>query len=332
MSKFKKLVLVLIVAVISFVSFGCAQVSFSTVLKDGGAIIQSIDIDLTNLDTNNKNIVYKVIKEYNNQLDRAYKDNLVGKFNNIYDSEVYANLSNEQKFDFIVTRNPNYILSDLEISEINSNTKLFYRRTFVNIYSYLMYFYPDVLQADGEKGKLVVSEDYTSLIDIPFNSSFDEEDKLFVSTYIQTCYPFYYNGQEPKLIYDFQYTESVKFVKGQKLSVVLASLTGKTEEEIDLFFDFSTPYSRLHSNGNVVMTDNGYTHYFTLENINSSVIFYRNYANYTAWYVLAAGIGIAIVVVGFVVIKIVKSRKKKKGLEVLKKINDFENKWFVKIN
>ncbi|MBR1985213.1 MAG: hypothetical protein IKA31_05660, partial [Clostridia bacterium] len=85
---------------------------------------------------------------------------------------------------------------------------------------------------------------------------------------------------------------------------------------------FSTPYKRVHSDGNVTSTKNGYTHSWTLGGIDGKVSVWRTYANSPAWYVVAGSIGILMVIVGFVVIKIVNDHKKRKGMKALKQIEN----------
>ena len=111
---------------------------------------------------------------------------------------------------------------------------------------------------------------------------------------------------------------------GDKLVDVIKDSCGFSEEEVDYYFSFSTPYKRLHSSGEIDATGSGYTHTWALGSVNSKVQVWRNYANYAPWYALAIVISLVGLIVCFIVVKIVNNAKKKKGMKMLEKINNFQ--------
>ena len=90
-------------------------------------------------------------------------------------------------------------------------------------------------------------------------------------------------------------------------------------------FSFSTPYKRVYSDGVFSQTHEGYTHTWQLENINSPIKLWRNYANQLPWYILAGGAVIIGTVIAFVVVWFIQKVKRNKGMKALKKITEFEN-------
>ena len=184
-----------------------------------------------------------------------------------------------------------------------------------------MYFYPSAFVYEVETNSVVISSDYRSMIDVPMGGEFKEDESLFITKYIQSCIPFYYNGNEPAF---FENTAN-GIMAGTTLVSVLADRTGLTEEQANLMFNFTTPYKRVHSDGTVTLTSNGYTHSWKLNNLNDKITLWRSYANYVPWYVLAGVIGILTFVIGAIVVAIVKNIKKKQGMKALKKINNLMN-------
>ena len=92
-----------------------------------------------------------------------------------------------------------------------------------------------------------------------------------------------------------------------------------------LVFNFSTPYKRVHSDGVTNKTEKGYTHSWTIGQVDTSINLWRSYANYAPWYILAGVGGVLFVVIGAIVIAIINNKKKKQGMKALKKIANFQN-------
>ena len=333
MKKFKKFLLCMCLLFVSVLSFGCSTVTMHTTLKNNGSIVASFDIDLSEMSTDRRK-VYQVAKEYYHQLDKAYEDNMLELFSQVYsDVDAFVNdNSTASKLSYIVARNSNYLVSDTTQIPTDDNLGeckfIYLEKTFASIYAYLFYFYPNAFEYNAEQNKVKVKEDYHSLVDIPFNSTYEEENGLFVDKIIQTCNPFYYNGKEPEFLYGKTIIGSgltLTVAPGDKLVDKLAEATGKTAQEVELAFSFSTPYKRVYSDGVFSQTHEGYTHTWQLDNVNSTIKLWRNYANYLPWYVLAGGAVIVGTVIAFVVVFIVQKAKRNKGMKALKKITDFEN-------
>lgn len=335
MQKLKKILLCFFTFLVSLTMFGCAQVKFDTRLASNGAIISNINIDL------NEGYLYQsrvslVLQEYFKQLNAAYDENLVTLFSNIYDFDALDTSDDksmfnsvEKKANYICEKNQQYIISkdliaDDDYKEFDFDSQkhtIKFQKTFISIYAYVMYFYPSAFEYNAEKNAVVISSSYKSMIDIPMAGEFKEDESLYINKYIQACVPFYYNGEEPKFLKDGSGTYR-DAVAGKTLAQTLSEETGMTEEQVKLVFSFTTPYKRLHSNGSFSETDKGYTHTFTLNNMHSTVTFWRTYANYPAWYITAAIIGFLVLIVGFIIVKTILNIKKKKGLKALKKLDE----------
>ena len=332
MKKFKKILLCICLLFVCVLSFGCSTVTMHTTLKSNGAIVASIDIDLSEMPTDRRK-VHQVVKEYYHQLDKAYEENMLTLFSNVYsqvDAFVNDN-STASKLSYIAARNSNYLVGDTTQIPTDDNLGeckfIYLEKTFASIYAYLFYFYPNAFEYNAEQNKVKVKQDYHSLVDIPFNSTYEEQNGLFVDTILQTCNPFYYNGKEPEFLYGKSIIGSgltLEIAPGDKLVDKLAEATGKTAEEVELVFGFTTPYKRVYSDGAFSQTSEGYTHIWQLDNVNSTIKLWRNYANYLPWYVLAGGVVIIGTLIAFVTVFIVQKAKKNKGMKALKKISKLE--------
>lgn len=341
MKKLKKLLLCMFMFLISFTMFGCASINLDVIYAQK----QDNYGNQYNVVTANMNIkletttywasIHSLTKEYFNQLNNAYINNIVSLYSNVYDFDALDTSEDksmydeiQEKYNYILSKNLNKYLiiyeneEDKEEFKANYETKTInIKKEFISIYGYIMYFYPSAFEYNIDKNAVVISDSYKSLIDIPIGGGFEQEENLFTIRSIQYCTPFYYNGQEPTFL---ENDVLVGVTAGQKLTDVLSDRTNMSEEDItSLIFNFSTPYKRVHSDGTVSQTENGYTHTWTLGNIGSTVSVWRTYANSPAWYVIAGGIGILMVVIGFIVVKIVNDNKKKKGMKALKQIDQF---------
>lgn len=335
MKKLKKVLLCICLLFVCIMSFGCSTVTAHTTLKSNGAIVASFDIDLSEMPTDRRK-VYQVVKEYYHQLDKAYEENILSLFSNLYSGvDSFVNdTSTASKLSYIAARNSSYLVSDTTQIPTDDNLGeckfIYLEKTFASIYAYLFYFYPNAFEYNAELNKVKVKNDYNSLVDIPFNSTYEEESGLFVDKMIQTCNPFYYNGKEPEFLYGKTIIGSgltLTVAAGDKLTDKLAEAIGlSSPEDVELIFSFSTPYKRVCSDGVFSQTQEGYTHTWQLENVNSTIKLWRNYANYLPWYVVAGGAVVLGTIIAFVVVFIVQKAKQNKGMKALKKIAELENK------
>lgn len=341
MKKLKKLLLCVFMFLISFTMFGCASVNLDVIYAQK----QDNYGNQYNIVTADMNIklgegisfltINTITKSYFNQLNEAYINNIVSLYSNVYDfialdtsedKSMYD--ETQEKYDYILSKTLNRYLviyeneEDKEEYKTDSKAKtISIKKEFISIYGYIMYFYPSAFEYNAEKNAVVISDSYKSLIDIPIGGGFEQEENLFTIRSIQYCTPFYYNGKEPTLFKSITVNDK-SFPEGTTLMKVLSDSTGKTEKDLQkLGFSFSTPYKRVHSDGTVSQTKNGYTHSWTLGNIGSTVSVWRTYANSPAWYVIAGCVGILMVAIGFIVVKVVNDAKKKRGMKALKQLD-----------
>ena len=336
---FKKIFVVLCLVFVGFSLCGCAQVDYNVILRKSENQLYVdvvVNIDLTDLTESYRDEVYRGLRIYYRQLDKKYEETLVDYFSNVYDFDSMAitdgegnesPYSEKDKFDYIIRERPNFNIGkprkdsaeDVEIVTAPYK-KLRIEKRFLSVYAFIMYFNPTkAFVYDEEKNDVVISDSYKSLVDIPVAGQFSEEDGLIVNRYVQTCSPFYYDMEEPKFL---ESSNVYHTIEGETLIEYFERNTHMSREDVELIFNFSTPYRRLHSDGTMTKTANGYTHTWTLGSIDSTVKMWRNYANYPFWYVFAGVVGITVLVVGLVVIGITNSKKKKIGMEALQKIHD----------
>jgi len=335
----KKYITYLVLILICICSFGCSKVNLSVKISSGGVVTQRCEIDLKDLPSNYNNVtnIKAIIKElarkyYQNQLSIAYENKLVGLYNNIYTTDDYKykydetdeiiEKTNHEKFSYIISKNIEKY--DYETTFIEDNNKIFVEWKFTNIYAYLLYFYPDLIKYDFDSEKIIVDKTHHLLVDVPLNGELETNENLFVETYLQTCHPFYYNGKEPYLLDDCQ-IQGEDFFKGQTLREVVYLLSGASEEEVEYNFSFSTSYRRLHSNGELSVTEDGYTHTWRFTSLDDSqAIVWRKYVKPAFWYVASLVLGLVVVCGGFLIVVIIKKLKKKRGMKYLNKIANFD--------
>ena len=328
--KFKRIILCLFVFLMCLASFGCSNISLNTKITSSGIIQTKLNIQIKNSGNASEATVYSIVAEYFKQLENQYIVNLVDLYSNVYDFDAMGEsegkiYSDIEKFDYIYAQNINKFLISKSADDCKHdpvNKTIIITKQFRSIYAYLMYFYPSAFKYNEEINNVVISDEYRSMIDVPMGGKFEEYENLFITKYIQTATPFYYNGEEP---YFFSGTTS-GITARQTLVSVLVDRTGLSEEQVKLMFSFSTPYKRVHSDGTTTLTSSGYTHTWTLSNLGENIKLWRNYANYVPWYVLAGALGVLIFVIGAIVIVIINKIKKAKGMRALNKINNFVNK------
>ena len=334
MKKLKKLLLCVFMFLISFTMFGCASVNLDVIYAQKqdvngnplNVVTASMSIAIDK--SISMGIIQPIVTEYFKQLNEQYEKNIVDCYSQVYPEVnlMYSEHQIQEKFKYMMTTKPlgRFLINDNNESGIkvdSSKGTINIKREFVSIYGYIMYFYPSAFEYNADKNAVVISDNYKSLIDIPIGGGFEQEEKLFTIRSIQYCTPFYYNGKEPYFFKKVNMLGSEYEAETTVMSV-LSAKTGKKEADLEkLGFSFSTPYKRVHSDGTVSQTKNGYTHSWTLGNIGSTVSVWRTYANSPAWYVIAGCVGILMVVIGFIVVKVVNDAKKKRGMKALKQLD-----------
>ena len=339
MKKLARVFLMLLVLLVCVMVGGCS-VQYNVRLTDGGIVQSELYFDLTGLEQEKIDNVNKYVKAYFRQLENAYKENLVSLFSNIYNfdkkkDENGNELSLIKKYKYIITRNMHLldgddVDKDRAYEEFNKGKKFVITKTYASIYAYMLYLNPSAFEYDADKKKIIMVDEYNSLIDVPISSNeLKKESNLFEDKYIQTCSPFLYNGEEPKFLTD---DETLEISKDATLESVLLEKCELTQEQVELIFKFTSPYQRLHSNGQIEQTEKGFTHTWSLGSVNEKVTFTRIYADHTMWYVTAAGAGVVCILIGLIVAVFMHKHNKKVGLQVLKQIDDFTkaNKFKIK--
>lgn len=330
MKKFGKLVVCFLLVFASILFVGCSKITLTTTLSANGKITTLFEVDLKDVQEQKKTL-YNIFSEYYNQLEKQYEKNLVYYFSFVYDSEIFDELNFSQKVDYVLKRNPHYLAGDSEMLttqtvDITGYNYFYVKKDFASIYAYLMYFCPSAFTFDAEENKVKISSDYHSLIDVPMASKdgdIVEEGNIFIKQYIQDFCPFYYNNEEPKFFEDKTFF-SITVREGETLSQTIIDNCGFTQEEVDYHFNFATPYKRLHSSGLTQMTTSGYTHSWSLGSVNSKIEVWRNYANYLPWYCSVIIICLVGLIISLIVVKIIMSNRKKKGMMLLRKVDEFE--------
>ena len=325
--KFKKFVLCILLFFMCVTMFGCANVNLSTRITSDGVIETKLNIKIENTGDENDHAVFNIITDYFKQLENQYIISLVEKYEKVYEEELKVYKDTQSKFNYIYQKEIDKFLISKGESIFDEcvpdykNKTLTITKQFGSIYAYLMYFYPDAFDYDEKNNQVVISNSYKSMIDVPMGGEFEKEESLFITKYVQSCKPFYYNGQEPR----FFESTTTGITEGDSLVELLEDRTGLTRDQVKLMFDFSTPYKRIHSDGSVSITNKGYTHSWQLNNLGDKITIWRTYANYIPWYIVAGALGILIFVVGAIIIVIINKHKKRQGLKALNKINIFMN-------
>ena len=309
-----------------FFSFACSPVTMSTTQYSSGEILVEIEFDISTLSGAQKIDASKLAYAYHEQLTKAYKENLVGLFDKFYGDNTQWTAKNEsEKWEYIKGAYPRFIACYKDAKDhseydggavftngqIESSTTISVEIAFTTIYAYLAYFCPNAYQFDEESKNIVIdSENYSTLIDTPVMVLDSKtEDTFFAKQIIETCSPFYYNKEQPKLLENYK-----TYVAGTSIVEVAKTELGLTDEEASFVFSFTTPYSRVHSNGTIESVENGTKHTWTFDNIDGQATIYRNYANQVVYYLIAIGVGVAVMLVA-VVLSFIKAGKDKKILQ-----------------
>ena len=326
--KFKKILLSIFCVLMPFFMFACSPVTLTTRQFNNGIVQMSLEFNVEGLEESDKTKLIQITNGYVDGLNSAYLDNFYNLFSKQYDSLLngFLELSEEDKLSFILQNFSNFSVVPSNLSETQGAIRVGF--TFMSIYAYILYFNPSAYMYDEETNAVVInSENYGSLIDIPISSvSVEEERKLFTIDVIQTCSPFSYDGGEAVLLEDLHLSNGSGHLSGEKLVDVVVSELNLSETEAEFVYNFITPYSRVHSDGEITDTADGIMHTWNLNgNIMGEIKLWRTSANQVSWYVLGILVGLIIIGVGVIIIVFQNRKKKKDGLELLKKVDDLVN-------
>ena len=336
--KIKKILLSIFCMLIPFFMLACSPITLTTRQYNNGLVQMNLEFSVENLDISDKTKIIQIANGYIDGLNSAYLDNFYSLFSQQYSSKLngFLDLNEEQKLAYILQNFSNFSVVPNNLSDtgetiidrfvmIEGNTMRI-SCTFMSIYAYILYFNPSAYVYDSETNTVIIdSENYGSLIDVPVSSvSIEEERKLFTIDAIQTCSPFSYDGGEAVLLEDLHLSgSSSEHLAGERLVDVIVSELSLDEGEAELVFEFITPYSRLHSDGDIVDTDDGLVHTWNLgSDIMGEIKLWRTSANQVTYYVLGILLGLLIIGIGVIVMVIQNKKKKKEGIELLKKVDD----------
>lgn len=309
--------------------FACSPVKMSTTQYASGEILIEVEFDISTLSgtgiNSQKQKAYELVTAYHNQIVSEYKKKLVGLFDNIYkDNASWQAMGQDSKFAFIISAYPRFLSCDKDSNKfvggaitpnatqsVAEATTIKVEIAFKSIYAYLAFFCPSAYKYDAETNNIIVDKDYYStLIDTPImvldNST---ENSFFATKMVETCSPFFYNKEEPKLLAQYK-----TYTAGTSIVDVAKSELGLSDEVAKYAFSFTTPYSRLHSNGEISRTENGYMHTWEWENdIGGQIKVFRNYANQVVYYGIALIVGGGLMAVA-IILSVVNNKKNKKPI------------------
>lgn len=318
----KKICLCIMCVAFSLFFFACSPITMSTTQYASGQILFEMSFDVSTLSSQDKQKAFDLVEAYHNQLTYAYKKNLTDLFGNYYiDKPLWNTMSVEQRFEYIKKTKSfsNFIACNTGENEIvggivSTNTPSIEEATEINvqiafttIYGYLAYFCPRAYKFDEETRNIVInSEEYSTLIDTPIMVMDNKtENTFFAKKIVETCSPFYYNKEQPKLLANYK-----DYVAGTSLIDVVKGEFG--EIVASYVFSFTTPYSRLHSDGTIESVEDGTKHTWTFDSLDGSAKVYRNYANQVVYYVIGIVGGLILMAVA-VAISISKTKRNKRN-------------------
>ena len=329
----KKLLLSIFIVLISFSLLACSPIKLTTTQHSSGQVTMTLEVDVSSLNVldRSRRKAYDIASHYFTQLNNAYISNLIEIFSNMYDFNELNIQTEEGKYAYII-QNHSQFLAGTEITPSAESftqdfTTIKIDFSFMSIYAYLMYFYPNAFVYNESTNSIAInSEEYASLIDIPVASlSVEEVEHLFTIDNIQKCSPFSYNGKEPCLL-ESVVIDGTRYDAGTSIVQVICQELNLNREEAEYLYTFITPYSRVHSDGTITNNNEGKVHTWNLgNNINGVITLWRTTANYVAYYILGAIVGIAVLGIGSFVIFLIQKKKKKDDMNLLKKVDELMN-------
>ncbi len=327
----KKISTLVICTTFALSLFGCSPIILQTTQGKDGNVSSALTFNATTLSSPQKEIIYDFTEEYSTQLIDAYKANLISLFSHLYDFESLNIFAETDKLNHIFLHNDNFKLLagkiDFSLSRqqflSNEESSLTLSIGFTSVYAYMMFFCPIAFSFDTTSHSIKFNSDtYQMLIDVPIiPTDFELSENAFMTTYLQTCLPFSYNGAEPTLLEDYK-----TFPAGTTLISAIQTELEESGEDAQFIFQFFTPFARLHSNGTTQSVQNGVVHSWSLgSDILGEVLLWRNYSNHTLWYVIAIGAGVFTLTIGFLIIHFTKKAKKQTTTTQLEPSNKDSN-------
>lgn len=328
----KKFFTFAICALFTLSFFGCSPIILQTTQGKNGNVKTSLTLHSSNLSSHQKEVVYLFTEAYSTQLFTAYQTKLISLFSELYDFESLELSTETEKLNHIFLNNNNFKLLagnvDFSLTSqqflSSENSSLTISIGFVSVYAYMMFFCPDAFSFDEVSHSVKFhSTTYQMLIDAPIiPTNFEISDTAFITTYLQTCIPFSYNGAEPALLENYGI-----YPAGTSLASAIQQELEESGEDAQFIFQFFTPFSRLHSSGTTQSVQNGIVHTWSLgNNILGEVLLWRNYSNHTLWYIIALCAGILTVSIGFLTTHFIQKQKSSNKTSPPENSNENPNK------
>jgi|GEM_PF-3298011 len=298
--------------------FGCSTVTSGVrlyVQEDGSLVVeQSVKVEF------DKSLIVEAGYDYELITEEVYfiAVDYLDSFHYEYNSRKEEFLTNPKKQKFFRLFSSNYN-EDI----IRSDDGFYVYRQFASIYDFLLYNNYEMLyvgcphcgnkiaetEADAEfvSKCLNCNEDTNGdfeyflqqrIVDFPFVGEITTKEGNFATTYSQEILTTY------KDLLDLVNRENEPLVG--KLEYLFSRGTMDfTLDDVDLKFQYTTPYSRVHSNGKVTRSKGVYVHTWDIDDLSQTIILYRASANTSTWYLLAlvTSVGLCIILVVFAAVK-----------------------------
>lgn len=248
----KKVTVSLMLCLVVCLFFGCVNIDASVKVTSNGQVVQRVDVLFDDISLDRDVLTQKsekVAKTFLEQKEKAYQNNL-GKL-----------LAGGK-----VSQEDMKILSHAEVATIiklPNKTGLRIEKRFGNINAFMLYNYQKVINLRNH------------IADVPLEHADDmtKDEGLFIVNYIEKCYTLYH-GQE-------QFMTDILNAINTELG------TSFSKTDANLTFSFITPFSRLHSDGEVTQDGDYYVHMWNVGNPNNTITINRTTANSGMWYVTA---------------------------------------------
>ncbi len=257
---------------------GCAKVTYSMLQPDDYTIIQQVKIELDSEDIEAHNANLQEMKTTIENYVETYKTNITGEFlNNLM--ILRSGTSEEQVL-------ASYLSKAVETATTWAGNTFYYEIKFsaiidddtiiLPVENVYYYFYT---------GKFTVEDDGAD--DDGVESSLTDE--LFVKVYKETY----------TTAFDSEMCSKIETAFMDKYGT-----NGFTLEDVAYVYQYGQIYQRVHSDADSITYQDGmYIHTWNLNDKTQPITMFRNYANPTAWYVVALVCGVLAVGITFIVAK-----------------------------
>ena len=286
----KKILFIFVLIGLVFFTSGCVQVENNVKYYQDGYVQQEITLTLDkNLSATTIRKIQTYTEKFSDDMEERWKHNILELF-----SEELTSSSDIQNISDILQNHSAFTMGETEIVYSEIQHTIVFTKTYISVYD-----------SETKSAKL----DSNFLVDVPFSGNFEEDESTFYTKYLQTFSPLLYNGdEEPSFYYPHNVLGGINISAGDKLKDVFEKVFPEfSENQVDLIFSFSTPYHRVHSDGQVSLYNGYYKHSWNIENLTDTTSIWRNSANYVTWYLVALAISLMFIIVGLFGCGVIKS-------------------------